>query len=142
MQRLQNVCSITVHRPGLRTRVTYIYRSQYPVVYLRLYIHTSRPSHGYTACRELTVYGPGPASCHSVVVCTVARVEENVYNSCGLTESLVYSLETFQRMHSRAVPCHACHGQWPVTAILVRVILVRPDQNPQKIRQGFRSGGP
>ena len=28
-----------------------------------------------------------------------------MYNSCGLTESLVYSLETFQRMHSRAAPC-------------------------------------
>ena len=40
-------------------------------------------------------------------MCTVARVEENVYKSCGLTESLVYSLEIFQHMHSRAVPCHA-----------------------------------
>ena len=58
-----------------------------------------------TAYMEFTVHGPGPA-CHSVV-CTVARVEENVYKSCGLTESLVYSLEILQRMHSRAVPCHA-----------------------------------
>ena len=61
-----------------------------------------------TAYRKLTVHGPGPA-CHSVItcLCTVARVEENVYKSCGLTESLVYSLEILQRMHSRAVPCHA-----------------------------------
>ena len=57
------------------------------------------------AYMEFTVHGPGPA-CHSVV-CTVARVEDNVYKSCGLTESLVYSLEILQRMHSRAVPCHA-----------------------------------
>ena len=60
-----------------------------------------------TAYMEFTVHGPGPCLCHSVVTCTVARVEENVYKPCGLTESLVYSLEILQRMHSRAVPCHA-----------------------------------
>ena len=29
-----------------------------------------------------------------------------IYNSCSLTGSPVYSLETFQRIHARVVPCH------------------------------------
>ena len=68
-------------------------------------IHTSWPCHGYSMQGAYRAWS-GPGLCHSVITCTVARVEENVYNSCGLIESLVYSLETYQRMHSRAVPCY------------------------------------
>ena len=77
------------------------------MVHLRLCIHISWSSHGYSLEGAYRARS-GPSLCHSVVtcMCTVARVEENVYKSCGLTESLVYSLEIFQRMHSRAVPCH------------------------------------
>ena len=78
------------------------------MVDLRLCIHISRPFHGYSI--EGAYHARSrPSLCHSVVtcMCTVVRVEENVYKLCGLTESLVYSLEIFQRMHSRAMPCHA-----------------------------------
>ena len=66
-----------------------------------------------TTCRELTV--------HLVVTGTVTKEsKENVYNSFGLTESLVYSLETFQCMHSQTVPCHAMAialARWTYTLI-------------------------
>ena len=49
----------------------------YPVVHLRLCIHASQPSHGYslqgvTGIRN-NAYGArsGPSLCHSVVTCTV-----------------------------------------------------------------------
>ena len=71
-------------------------------------IRISRPSHGYSLQGAYRAQS-GPSLCHSVVtcMCTVARVEENVYKSCGLTESLIYSQVIFHHLPSQAVPCHA-----------------------------------
>ena len=64
-----------------------------------------------TACRELTVHGPGPA-CHLVVtcMCTVERVEENVYKTSRVASQSHWSTHWNLSAHALASCVLPCHG--------------------------------